>query len=86
MTRSLALTTCVCIITLTATACTRVPELEDQLTEDLRSADYPVLIPLDQAVAPLPLPATQSAELEQQLLARSARLQNRARALRSISN
>ena len=86
MTRSLALTTCACILTLTATACTRVPELEDQLTPDLRSTDYPVLVPLEHAVAPLPLPATQSAELEQQLLARSARLQNRAKALNSISD
>jgi len=86
MTRSLAMTICVGLVTLAATGCTRVPELEDQLTADLRSADYPELVPLDQAAAPLPLPATQSAELEQQLLARSARLQNRARALRSISN
>jgi hypothetical protein len=86
MTRSYTLTTCACILTLITTACTRVPELEDQLTADLKSADYPKLIPLDQALAPLPLPETQSAELEEQLLARSARLQNRARALQSISN
>lgn len=86
MTRSFTLTLCACFLTLMTTACTRVPELEDQLTADLKSADYPELAPLEQAVEPLPLPATQSAELEQQLLARSARLQQRARALQSISN
>ncbi|NIZ59637.1 hypothetical protein DL239_01460 [Sedimentitalea sp. CY04] len=86
MRRSLSLTTCACVLTLMATACTRVPELEDQLTPDLKSADYPDLIPLEQALAPLPLPETQSAELEQQLLSRSASLQQRARALQSISN
>lgn len=86
MTRLLTLTTCACILLLATTACTRVPELEDQLTVDLKSADYPTLIPLDQAVAPLPLPDSQSTALEQQLLARSARLQQRARALNSASN
>jgi len=86
MTRSTALKICACLLALTATACTRVPELEDQLSANLRAADYPALVPLDQAVEPLPLPGTQSEELEQQLAARSARLQNRANALNAASN
>ncbi len=86
MSRSTALKICACLLALTATACTRVPELEDQLNADLRSSDYPTLVPLDQAVQPLPLPGTQSKELERQLAARSARLQNRARALNAASN
>jgi hypothetical protein len=63
-------------------ACTRVPEIEDRLTPDLKGADYPALLPLDEGVPPLPTPQEQSAELEQQLDARSARLKARAEALR----
>ncbi|PCJ10549.1 MAG: hypothetical protein COB16_00615 [Rhodobacteraceae bacterium] len=85
MPRSFALIICACSIALAATACTRVPELEDRLTADLKSIPYPTLVPLDQAVEPLPLPGTQSAELEQQLAARSARLKKRAKALSSVS-
>lgn len=85
MTRSLALTICALILALTTTACTRVPELEDKLNADLRSADYPKLVPLEQAVELLPFPSTQSAALEQQMAARSARLQARAKALNAIS-
>ncbi len=85
MTRSPALKICACLLAFAATGCTRVPELEDQLSADLRSADYPTLVPLDQAVEPLPHPGTQSEELEQQLAARSARLQNRAGALNAVS-
>ncbi|QDI75157.1 MULTISPECIES: hypothetical protein [Leisingera] len=66
-----------------AAACTRVPELEDRLTPDLRNAGYPRLLPLDDAVAPLPPPQQASQELQQELDARSARLQRRAAAVKN---
>jgi len=85
MTRSNAFKISACLLALATSACTRVPELEDQLSADLRSADYPVLVPQDQALEPLPHPGTQSEELKQQMAARSARLQNRASALNAAS-
>ncbi len=68
------------------TACTRVPEIEDRLTADLRGTPYPDLLPLDQSLAPLPTPQDQSRDLEEQLDARSARLKARADALRRATN
>lgn len=70
------------LLTAVATACTRVPEIEDRLTPDLRGADYPALMPLEQSVPPLPAPEEESLRLERQLDARSARLKARAEALR----
>ncbi|MVO15698.1 hypothetical protein [Parasedimentitalea huanghaiensis] len=81
-----ALKSCACIIALMAAACTRVPELEDQLTPALKRADYPMLVPLESAAPPLPDPAIESTALEQELAARSARLQARAGALAASSN
>lgn len=66
-----------------AAACTRVPELEDRLTPDLRDAPYPALLPLGSALAPLPPPRQEAEALEQELDARSRRLQQRAEALRN---
>ena len=66
-----------------AAACTRVPELEDRLTADLRGAPYPDLVPLEGALEPLPPPRQKAQALEQQLNARSTRLQRRAEALRA---
>lgn len=67
-------------------ACTRVPEIEDRLTTDMRDAAYPALLPLDDGLPTLPTPQDQSAELEEQLEARSARLKARAEALRRATN
>jgi len=66
-----------------AAACTRVPELEDRLTPDLRDADYPVLLPLDDALEPLDPPQQAGEELQEELDARSARLKRRAEALKN---
>ncbi|MFV1462992.1 MULTISPECIES: hypothetical protein [unclassified Phaeobacter] len=63
--------------------CARVPELEDRLTPDLRGADYPALVPLEQALTPETPPAEESKALQQTLEARAARLQARADALRA---
>lgn len=64
-------------------ACTQVPELEDHLTPQLRRADYPTLIPLDETLGPRPDPAAEATEIEEELAARVAALQNRARALQT---
>jgi len=66
-----------------AAACTRVPELEDRLTPDLRSADYPKLLPLDDALEPLDPPQQASEELQEELDSRSARLKRRAAAVKN---
>ncbi|MDE4274328.1 hypothetical protein PXK47_08395 [Phaeobacter gallaeciensis] len=67
-------------------ACTRVPEIEDRLSPDMRSASYPPLLPVDQLVTPLPVPEEQSSDLEQEMAARTARLQARAEELRKAQN
>ncbi|WP_291737115.1 hypothetical protein, partial [Leisingera sp. F5] len=61
-----------------AAACTRVPELEDRLTPDLRGAGYPKLLPLNDALEPLDPPQQASSDLQDELDARSARLKRRA--------
>ncbi|APG46264.1 hypothetical protein [Phaeobacter porticola] len=63
--------------------CTRVPELEDRLTPDLRGSEYPALVPLEDALQPSARPAEESKALEDNLTARAARLQARAEALRN---
>lgn len=66
-----------------ATACTRVPELEDRLTPDLRGAAYPKLLPLDGALEPLDPPQLAGQDLQDELDARSARLKRRAEAVKN---
>lgn len=63
-------------------ACTRVPEIEDRLSPDLRASKYPTLMPLGQTVQLLANPSSQSDELEADLDARASRLRARAKALR----
>ncbi|MQY42652.1 hypothetical protein GG681_08350 [Epibacterium sp. SM1969] len=66
-----------------AAACTRVPEIEDQLTDDLRNAPYPELIPLDGVVEDRAAPSEEAQELEAELARRAARLKARAAALKA---
>ncbi len=66
-----------------AAACTRVPELEDRLTPDLRGAGYPKLLPLNDALEPLDPPQQASSDLQDELDARSARLKRRAEAVKN---
>ncbi|WP_293573095.1 hypothetical protein [Phaeobacter sp.] len=68
-----------------AVGCVRVPELEDQLTSDLRGSAYPDLVPLDTALATTVPPHQQSTAVEQSLTARAAALQQRADALRAAT-
>lgn len=69
-------------LALSAAACSRVPELENQLSADLRSQPYPKLLPLGTALAAEPLPEEESAALQQSLDARAAELKRRADALK----
>ncbi|MEP1327218.1 hypothetical protein [Pseudophaeobacter sp.] len=69
-----------------ATGCTNEPELENRISPALRKADYPDLAPIDQLLEPLPAPQDQALELEQELEARSNRLERRAEALRRATN
>ncbi|WP_251363773.1 hypothetical protein [Epibacterium ulvae] len=65
--------------------CSRVPELEDRLTPDLRGAAYPTLIPLGDALPPQTVPAEEGADLDAELKARAARLKARAAALNNTN-
>lgn len=65
------------------TACTRVPEIENTLTPDLRGAAYPTLVPLDDAVPTQVAPSAQGQELDAALKARAQRLKSRAAALKN---
>ncbi|UWQ27624.1 hypothetical protein K3557_12490 [Leisingera sp. M523] len=77
--------TCLLVMA-TAAACTRVPELEDRLTPDLRGAGYPDLLPLDDALEPLDPPQQASADLQDELDARSDRLKRRAEAVNNAGS
>ncbi|MCL6284770.1 hypothetical protein M3P21_14630 [Ruegeria sp. 2012CJ41-6] len=68
---------------LAVTACTNVPELEDELSPQLRDSRYPKLIPLEDALGPPVDPQTEAREIEDELEARAAALQNRARQLQA---
>lgn len=61
--------------------CTQVPELNNTIEPDLQRAKYPELIPLDRALGMAPSPMDASAKLEDQLNARRAALQKKARDL-----
>jgi len=66
--------------------CSKSPELNNQLTPDLRNADYPPLLPIEDLAPLLPAPASESTQLEDNLNARSNNLQRRAEALRRTTN
>jgi len=65
------------------TACTRVPEVDERVAPDLKTAAYPKLVPLHLALDDSPAPAVAGQEQQDQLLARQARLKRRAEALRN---
>lgn len=71
-----------CTLLSLASACSRVPELEDRLPADLRSQPYPDLLPLETALSDEPLPEDESAALSEALDARAEALRRRAEELR----
>ncbi|MDP5216642.1 hypothetical protein Q5Y75_05380 [Ruegeria sp. 2205SS24-7] len=68
---------------LAVTACTNVPELDDEISPQLRNSRYPALIPLEDALGPPVDPQAEAQEIEEELEARAAALQNRARQLQA---
>ncbi|SLN48329.1 hypothetical protein TRL7639_02662 [Falsiruegeria litorea R37] len=62
-------------------ACTQVPELNDKVSSQLKNANYPQLVPLDQALGPSIAPEEQAQKVTQQLEARRDSLKQRAAAL-----
>ena len=80
-TRPFTLWTVVFALTVTA-ACTRVLEIEEKISPDLKSAKYPALVPLTDKFASQSLPGDESVKLEASLNAQGAAAQRRAEALR----
>lgn len=67
-----------------AAACTQLPEVDERIPAHLKNADYPTLEPLH-LLLPEEAPAAEaSAELQDSLEARRARLQRRAARLRNM--
>lgn len=66
-----------------AQACTQVPALDETVTDDLRQAAYPALVPLGTALPPLPAPQDEAARLESALNGRRDNLKSRTGALQS---
>ncbi|MEX0349826.1 MAG: hypothetical protein AB3N15_10425 [Paracoccaceae bacterium] len=64
-------------------ACTQVPELDEKLSAQTRDARFPKLIPLEDALGPPVDPEAEAQEIEDELDARAAALQNRARQLQA---
>ena len=87
MTRSLPLTLLCASLGFAALAgCSNDPELKNQLTPEMREADYPPLLPVEDLIPLLPAPEQESTQLENTLNARSNSLQRRAEALRRATN
>lgn len=78
----------VCLLTGFAglAGCTNEPALNNRVTPDLRNADYPDLVPLEDLFALQPPPQQARATVEQNLKARSASLEHRAEALRRATD
>lgn len=72
----------VMICLLLGAGCTNIPELKSAVPDWVADAPYPQLVPLPETLTLLPAPAAQSAELQQDLDARVARLKARAERLR----
>lgn len=87
MTRALPLTLVFTTLSLaTLAGCSKDPELNSQLTPELRQAGYPDLLPTKDLVPLLPAPEQQGTQLEGNLNARRSNLQRRAEALRRASH
>ena len=67
----------------TAAGCADIPELEGSESAALRKAPYPKLIPLEATLDPPTDPASEAAEVEDDLTTRSKALAKRAEALQN---
>ena len=69
-----------CLLPIMA-ACTQVPELNDKVSPQLKNANYPKLVPIDQALGPPVAPEEEAKKVTEQLEARRDSLKRRASAL-----
>lgn len=81
MGRPFSLTVLVVALAITG-ACTRVPEVDEQVAPDLKAANYPELVPLHRVLSDEPSPQEAQQKQQEILQARQARLKRRAAALR----
>lgn len=64
-------------------ACTEIPELEGKEAPSLRTAPYPELIPIEASLGAPVDPVSEAEEVEEELIARSEALNERAEALQN---
>ncbi len=74
------------VVFLVLSACTQVPELDNVIEPRLERAAYPDLVPLQQVLAVQKPPGEASRDLEEELNARRARLQSKARELNAADD
>ncbi|MBK0327087.1 hypothetical protein I5535_07250 [Rhodobacteraceae bacterium F11138] len=73
---------CAALLVVNLCACAQVPELDAVISDSLKDADFPDLVPIETLVpARVPDPATDSQEQVQQLESRRQALQARAQQL-----
>jgi hypothetical protein len=65
--------------------CIEVPALDDTVTESLRDAPYPALLPTNTLMTVGPLPSDQASDIERDLVARRGALDARAARLRQAT-
>lgn len=70
-------------LVLSCAACTQVPELNERVPPDVKTADYPDLVPLDEALGPPDNPEDEAKKLEDSLQARREALAARAQKLKA---
>ncbi|MCA0928554.1 hypothetical protein [Ruegeria profundi] len=71
------------ILVLICAGCADFPELEGSEPPELRSARYPKLIPLQEALGPPVEPANEAAEVEEDLKARREALEKKSQDLQN---
>ncbi len=71
-----------CALASGLSGCVDIPELDEGISERLRDADYPALVPIETALAIGTPQAGTAEEVDAELAARRARLEQRAAALR----
>lgn len=70
------------VLALTQSGCVDIPELDNGISKDLRHADYPKLLPIETALGPELVPTQNAEDIDAELQARLARLNQRADTLR----
>lgn len=63
-------------------ACAEFPDLDDVISAESRAADFPTLIPIDPLLASARSDSERADAIANSLIARTANLRNRARAMR----